>query len=80
MIDVMGIDHVSCGFDFFEFINNSATMGSMTDADSPSTIGMEDCSKIPTLFSCFEKMGMTKEEADKIAYQNFHRLIKELIG
>lgn len=79
MMDVMGIDHVGCGFDFFEFINGTA-MSTMTDTGSPSTIGLEDCSKISNLFACFANMGMTQAEMEKIAFRNFHRVIRESIG
>lgn len=79
MVDVMGIDHVGCGFDFFEFINQDA-MGSMTDTGSPSTAGLRDCSEIPNLFACFEKMGMTKEEMEKIACRNFQSVIQKAVG
>jgi len=78
MIDVMGIDHVGCGFDFFEFLGQDA-MSSMTDS-SPSTIGLADCSQIPNLFACFERMGMTRAEMEKIAFGNFHDLIRRVIG
>ncbi|MGM9662318.1 MAG: dipeptidase [Oscillospiraceae bacterium] len=81
MIDVMGIDHVGCGFDFFEFIENQDTMGSMTEPDaSPSTIGLENSSQIPNIFGCFEKMGMTREEMDKIGRLNFQRIIRDTVG
>lgn len=80
MIDVMGIDHVGCGFDFFEFIENENTMGTMTDTGSPSTIGLRDCSEIPNLFACFEKMGMSKRDQEKIARINFQRVIKDILG
>lgn len=80
MIDVMGVDHVGCGFDFFEFIESEETMGTMTSTGSPSTIGLEDCSKIPNLFACFDKMGMSKEDQEKIAYKNFQRVVKDVMG
>lgn len=80
MVNVMGIDHVGCGFDFFEFIESEETMGTMTDTGNPSTIGLEDCSQIPNLFACFEKMGMSREDQEKIAYRNFQRVIKDAIG
>lgn len=76
MIDVMGIDHVGCGFDFFEFLESEETMESMTSTGSPSTTGLEDCSKIPNLFTCFEKLGMNEEEMDKLARGNFQRMVK----
>ena len=80
MIDVMGIDHVGCGFDFFEFIDNPDTMGTMTDTGSPCTKGLENCSKIPNLFACFERMGMSQEDMEKIARLNFQRVVKDTIG
>lgn len=80
MIDIMGIDHVACGFDFFEFIENDQTMVTMTSQGSPSTKGIADASEIPNLFACFRKMGMTDEEMEKIAYKNAHRIIKDCIG
>jgi len=79
MVDVMGIDHVGCGFDFFEFINADA-MGTMTDTGSPSTIGLADCSQIPNLFACFEKMGMSAEDREKIAFRNFQRVLHDAVG
>ena len=80
MIDVMGIDHVGCGFDFFEFIDNPDTMGTMTDTGSPCTKGLANASEIPNLFACFEKMGMSKEDMEKIARLNFQRVVKDAIG
>lgn len=80
MIDVMGIDHVGCGFDFFGFIDNGDTMGTMTDTGNPNTKGLENCSQIPNLFACFERMGMSKAEQEKIAHLNFQRVIKDAIG
>lgn len=80
MIDIMGIDHVGCGFDFFEFLN-AEVANSMTDQPEETFIkGLEDCSKIPNLFKCFEKMGMTEEEMQKIARDNFLNVIKKAIG
>ncbi len=79
MVEVMGIDHVGCGFDFFEFLENEDTMGTMTDR-SPSTDGIRDCSEIPNLFVCLEQMGFSEEEREKIAYGNFQRVLRETIG
>ena len=79
MIDIMGIDHVGCGFDF---------NGYLGDPDDPSVysglddilIGMETSAKIPALFEIFKKRGMTEEDMEKIAYRNWHRIIREVIG
>ena len=79
MIDVMGIDHVGCGFDFFEFVSADC-MSTMTDTGDPCTKGLHDASEIPNLFKCFEKMGMTKEEMEKIGRLNFQKIVKKCIG
>ncbi|MBQ6152048.1 MAG: membrane dipeptidase [Mogibacterium sp.] len=79
MIDIMGIDHVGCGFDFCGFIG---------DPDDPEgyagieavTPGIEDASKIPDFFDILRGRGMREDELEKIAYGNFHRIIKEVIG
>lgn len=79
MINIMGIDHVGCGFDFFEFLGDPDNPDVYSGDDS-GCIDLEDCTKIGNLFACFEKMGMSKEEMDKIAFGNFHRVVKECIG
>lgn len=79
MINLMGIDHVGCGFDFFEFLGDPDDPEVYSGDDSGCT-DLEDCTKIVKLFACFEKMGLTKEEMDKIAFGNFHRVVKECIG
>ena len=79
MINLMGIDHVGCGFDFFEFLGDPDDPEVYSGDDSGCT-DLEDCTKIVNLFTCFEKMGLTKEEMDKIAFGNFHRVVKECIG
>lgn len=76
MIDVMGIDHVGCGFDFCDYISNSAG----SDFSDGAITGLEDPSKIPAFFDILRKRGMREDELTKIAYGNFHRIIKEVIG
>lgn len=81
MIDVMGIDHVGCGFDFCDFLENDDAMAAMsTTADSYGTKGIENAAEIPNLFACFEQMGMSKEEMEKIGRLNFQRVIRDAIG
>ena len=80
VVGLNAFNHVGCGFDFFEFIDNPDTMGTMTDTGSPCTKGLANCSEIPNLFACFEKMGMSKEEMEKIARLNFQRVVKDAIG
>ena len=65
MADVMGIEHVACGFDFCEF------MGPGNDAAA----GLEDCGQTPRLFDWLERLGMTAAEREQIARGNFLRIL-----
>ena len=79
MIDIMGIDHVGCGFDFCGFLGdpNDPEVYSGMDA---VTWGLEDASKIPALFEILRSRGMREDEIEKIAFRNFHRIVKEVVG
>ena len=63
MADVMGIEHVACGFDFCEFFGPG----------NDGAQGLEDCSGIPNFFVELEKLGMSKREMEMIARENFLR-------
>lgn len=77
IIDVAGIDHVGCGFDFFEFLPSDPGMFA---GDDSGCEGLEDCTKIDSFFGILRGIGMSKEELDKLAFGNFHRVIKECLG
>lgn len=79
MIDVMGIDHVGCGFDFFEFLDDVGGSGP-TGPEKFALKGMKDASEIPSLFACFKKMGMSREEMEKIAFRNFQEVCRKAVG
>ena len=79
MIDVMGIEHVGCGFDFCDYIGNSDDPAG-SDFSNGAIKGLEDPSKIPEFFDILRSRGMREDELEKIAYGNFHRIIKEVIG
>lgn len=64
MAEVMGIEHVACGFDFCEY------MGPGNDGAA----GLEDCGHIPVLFRCLERLGMSQAERAMIARDNLMRI------
>ncbi len=79
MTDVMGIDHIGIGMDYCDFLDNSS-MSSFSSQENAYTKGLEDASKTYNLLTEMEKVGFTKAEIEKVAYKNFHRVIKEIIG
>ena len=76
IIDTIGIDHVGCGFDFCEFLEDE-------DGTLPTgrcnPYGLDDCSDVPNFFACLKDMGMHDDEMEKIAYGNFHRVIRTIL-
>ena len=65
MAEVMGVEHVACGFDFCEF------MGPGNDAAR----GLEDCGRAGTFLDCLERLGMSARERSMIARENFLRIL-----
>lgn len=78
MVEVMGIDHVGFGFDFSEFVEGD-TLGSFSSQSTPFTIGLEDASYVPNVIEEMKRVGFHEDEIEKIAYKNWHRIIKEVI-
>ena len=66
MADVMGVEHVACGFDFCEFFGPG----------NEGAEGLEDCGEIPAFFRCLEDLGMSRREREMIARENFLRILR----
>lgn len=78
MADVMGIDHVGIGMDYCDFLDDSS-MNSFSSQDTSHTKGLEDASKTYNILSVMEKTGFSKDEIEKVAHKNFHRIIKDIV-
>lgn len=78
MVEIMGIDHVGFGFDFFDYLS-SDTVGSFAEGDKYGTIGFEDISKTNDLLDLLSKRGYSKDDIEKISYKNFYRIMKEVL-
>lgn len=65
MADVMGVEYISCGFDFCEYFGPG----------NDGVRGMEDCSCTGNFFAELEKLGLTKNEQQMIARENLLRLL-----
>lgn len=67
----MGIDHVGCGFDFFELVHKPGK-----GVTNSNVRGLESYAEVPNFFACFEKMGMSEADREKIASGNFCRVLR----
>ena len=65
MAEVMGVEHVACGFDFCEYFGPG----------NEGVDGLENCSQIGNLVYWLEKLGMNEQERNMIARENFLRVL-----
>lgn len=65
MAEVMGVEHVACGFDFCEFFGPG----------NEGAEGLESCAHIKNLFYWLERLGMSGREREMIARENFLRVL-----
>ena len=66
MAEVMGVEHVACGFDFCEYFGPG----------NEGAEGLENCSQIKNLFYWLEKLGMNEKEREMVARENFLRILR----
>ncbi len=78
MAEIMGTDHIGVGMDYCDFLDDSS-MNSFSSQETSYTRGLEDASKSYNIIEEMRKAGFSKEEIEKIAYKNFHRVIKTVI-
>ena len=80
IIDLVGVDHVGCGFDFEDFIVSDALAKNGVDESDPySTIGLGDASDCQNFLDGLRKRGLNEEEVEKIAYKNFYRAYEKVL-
>ena len=66
MADVMGAEHVACGFDFCEYFGPG----------NEGCEGMEDCGRTGNFFLELERMGFSAAERQAIAGENLLRVLE----
>ena len=78
IVELIGIDHVAFGFDFFEYLEEDT---SQTFIEDPyrGTPGIEDISKAPNLIKKLQERGFSKEDIEKISYKNFLNLMDRVL-
>ena len=80
MVEIMGIDHIGLGFDFAEYLNSDTLQHYTNSSYTYGVKGLEDTTKAKNIIYELEKRGYSKEDIEKIAYKNFYRVIKDILG
>ena len=65
MAEVMGVEHVACGFDFCQYFGPG----------NEGAAGLEDCSRAGDFFVWLERLGMSARERQLIARENLLRVL-----
>lgn len=79
--NLVGIDHVGCGFDFEDYINPGAlTKNGVSEDDEGSTVGLHSAADARNFLDALRQKGYKEEEIEKVAYKNFYRVYKEVLG
>jgi len=76
--DLIGIDHVAFGFDFFEYIGTEKSQA-IIEEPFVKTPGIEDISQAPNLIRKLQERGFSKEDIEKISYKNFLQLMDKVL-
>ena len=70
MAEVMGVEHVGCGFDFCGYMGPG----------EEGAAGLEDASRAGALLRALEELGMNAREREGIARGNFLRVFRRAFG
>ena len=68
LVEICGIDHVGCGFDFCDFLPGM---------EGDGTAGLAGSGEVPNFFRSLTELGFREAEVEKIARENFLRLFRK---
>ena len=79
--NLVGIDHVGCGFDFEDYINPGVlTKNGVSEDDEGSTVGLHSAADARNFLDALRQKGYKEEDIEKVAYKNFYRVYKDVLG
>jgi membrane dipeptidase len=77
--DLAGIDCIGLGFDFCDFLGDDTTASFRTEGPVQTT-GLEDASKAYNFIDLLIRRGYKTCDLEKIAFKNFERVLKDILG
>ncbi|EOD01794.1 dipeptidase [Caldisalinibacter kiritimatiensis] len=78
MVDIIGINHVGFGFDFFEYLEEES-VSTFASGGGFGPKGFEDASKAQNIIEILKSRGYKEEDIEKIKYKNFFRIIRDIL-
>ena len=75
LVNLVGINHVAFGFDFTDFLNDSA-VSSFKTGETAITPGINSADEIPNIIKALKDRGYNNEALDKICSKNLRDLFR----
>lgn len=79
IVNLIGIEHVACGFDFNDYLDSDVLGGFATIADSPGIDGLKTTYETPNVIAELKNRGYRDSDIKLISYGNFYRVLKEVL-
>lgn len=80
IVDLVGIDHVGCGFDFEDYVTMEALSKNGAPNENPEgTKGLISAADAGNFLEVLKKRGYSQEDLEKIAYKNFYRVYQQVL-
>ena len=77
--ELIGVRHLAFGFDFNEYLADDATT-SYNDGGNPNVPGLEDARHTPAFIEALRRAGFSDDGLSQISWQNWLRVIGEVVG
>lgn len=80
IVNLVGIDHVGCGFDFEDYLSLDALSKNGAPSENPlGTKGLLSATDAWNFIETLKKKGYSDEDLEKISYKNFYRVYKQVL-
>ncbi len=75
LVNLAGVDHVAFGFDFTDFLEDTA-VSSFKTGDTVITPGINSATEIPNIIKALQARGYSNQDLEKICYKNLRDLFR----
>ncbi len=79
IVELVGIDHVGCGFDFSDFIDHETMSSYSSEIHQPGILDLNSADQAYNFINALEKKGYQSKDIEKIKSKNFMRVFRQIL-
>lgn len=79
MNDLIGIDHISLGFDYCDYLESNTLSSFSLDADNPNVRDLQSACHSNNVIKELRKRGYCEDNIDKITHRNIFRVMEDIL-